>query len=98
MAGKQPSAKTVVAYRNNCLCLGSVLFQPLPYELLYMSLARDNISAALFLCELSKVKQQRQAAIHNEARVAVCLQPLQVALHLRSQPTGTTLSIVEGLT
>jgi hypothetical protein len=55
----------------------------------FMSLARSNVSAPLLLCELGEVKEQWQPAIHNEARVTVCLQPFEVALDLRSQPTTT---------
>jgi hypothetical protein len=44
-------------------------------------------SELLLLCELSKLKQQRQSAVHNEARVTVCFQLFQVALYLWSQPT-----------
>jgi len=66
-----------------------MLLQPLRYELLYIGLAGSNIFAAFLLCELSKVKKQRQPAIHNEARVAVRFQPFQIALYLRRQPAGT---------
>src|SRR6266536_1702454 len=84
----------MLAYCNGCLCLDSVLFQPLRYELLDVSLARSNISATFLLCELGKVKKQRQPAIHNKARVTMCLQPFQVALNLWSQPT--TADSVDG--
>ena len=59
------------------------------YELLYMRLARSNVSATFLLGEVGKVKKQRQPAIHNKARVTMCLQPFQVALNLRSKPTTT---------
>jgi hypothetical protein len=66
-----------------------MLLQPLRYELLYIGLAGSNIFAASLLCELGKVKEERQATIHDEAGVPMCFEPFQVALYLRSQPAGT---------
>ena len=37
----------------------------LRYELLYIGLAGSKVFAAFLLCELSKVKKQRQPAIDN---------------------------------
>ena len=50
------SIDRMLAYCNGRLRLGSVLLQPLRYELLYVSLARSNVSATVLLCELGKVK------------------------------------------
>src|SRR5262249_41909835 len=83
------SIDRMLAHSNGRLILGSMLLQPPRYDLLYVGLAGSNILAAFLLCELAKVKKQRQAAIHNEAGVPVCFQPSQVALDLRSQPTTT---------
>jgi hypothetical protein len=63
-----------------------------------MVLTRSNIFAAFLLCEVGKMKKQRQPAVYHEARITVYFQPFKVALYLRSQPAGTDLSTVEGLT
>ncbi len=49
----------MLAQRDGRFCTGPVLLQPQRHELLCMGLARSNISAALLLCELGKVKEQR---------------------------------------
>lgn len=88
----------MLAHSDGRLCLGSMLLQPLGHEFLYIGLARSNVFATLLLGELGKVKKQRQAAMHNKARVTMRLQPFQIALNLRANQLPRTLSMVEGLT
>jgi hypothetical protein len=66
------------------LYVGSVLLQPVRYEIPYIDLARRNVSAALLLCELGKVKNERHPAMRNDAGVPVSFQ-FQVALYVARQ-------------